>query len=267
MRQSIESVIYQTYKNWELIIIDDCSTDSTPAIAKEYAAKDNRIRYYRNETNLKLPRGLNRGFSLSKGEYLTWTSDDNLFNPNALAVMVDTIIEKEADFVFASCDVIDENGKVFQTMGIDPNYKQSIIGGNCVGACFMYTRTIYETVGEYNPEMFLVEDYDYWLRIFAEFDVFGITQVLYKYRMHAESLTNTKKELISAACEKMLLSNISRFGKLSLRQKYYLYYHLNRLCSDRKSKDERNKYRKKYRKYRVLFLVFINPRDRIRMKL
>ena len=264
MRQSIESVIYQTYKNWELIIIDDCSTDSTPAIAKEYAAKDNRIRYYRNETNLKLPRGLNRGFSLSKGEYLTWTSDDNLFNPNAIEVMVDTIIEKEADFVFASCDVIDENGKVFQTMGIDPNYKQSIIGGNCVGACFMYTRTIYETVGEYNPEMFLVEDYDYWLRIFAEFNVFGINQVLYKYRMHSESLTNTKKDIISSACEKMLLSNIGRYGKLSLRQKYYLYYHLNKLRSDRESKEERNKYKAKYLKYNVWFSIFCKTKDRIK---
>ena len=112
MRQSIESVINQTYKNWELIIIDDCSSDNTPHIAKEYANQDNRIKYYRNETNLKLPRGLNRGFSLSKGEYLTWTSDDNMFNPNAIEVMVDTIKTEQVELVYASYDIIDENDNI-----------------------------------------------------------------------------------------------------------------------------------------------------------
>ena len=114
MRQSIESVINQTYKNWELIIIDDCSTDNTPEIAKEYAEKDNRIKCYRNETNLKLPRGLNRGFSLSKGEYLTWTSDDNLYLPTALERMVSMIATEKVEFVFATCDVINENDEVVE---------------------------------------------------------------------------------------------------------------------------------------------------------
>ena len=67
LRESIDSVIAQTYQNWELLIVDDCSTDSTALIAKEYAEKDSRIHYYLNEKNLRLPRNLNRGFSLAKG--------------------------------------------------------------------------------------------------------------------------------------------------------------------------------------------------------
>ena len=70
LRESIDSVIAQTYQNWELIIIDDCSSDASPSIAASYAERDSRIHYYRNEHNLKLPRSLNRGFSLAKGEYL-----------------------------------------------------------------------------------------------------------------------------------------------------------------------------------------------------
>ena len=75
--ESIDSVINQTYKNWELLILDDCSTDETAKIAQKYVEQDSRIRYYLNEKNLRLPRNLNKGFSLAKGDYLTWTSDDN----------------------------------------------------------------------------------------------------------------------------------------------------------------------------------------------
>ena len=63
LRESIDSVLAQTYTNWELLIVDDCSGDETPEIAREYAEKDPRIHYYRNEQNLRLPRNLNKGFS------------------------------------------------------------------------------------------------------------------------------------------------------------------------------------------------------------
>ena len=62
LRESIESVIAQTYTTWELLILDDCSTDRSAEIAKEYEKKDSRIHYYRNERNLRLPRNLNKGF-------------------------------------------------------------------------------------------------------------------------------------------------------------------------------------------------------------
>ena len=69
MKQSIDSVINQTYANWELLIVDDGSTDNTAAIAREYAEKDNRIKYYKNPQNMRLPKTLNRGFSLATGDY------------------------------------------------------------------------------------------------------------------------------------------------------------------------------------------------------
>ena len=87
MKQSIDSVINQTYANWELLIVDDGSTDNTAAIAREYAEKDNRIKYYKNPQNMRLPKTLNRGFSLATGDYLTWTSDDNYYYPTALEIM------------------------------------------------------------------------------------------------------------------------------------------------------------------------------------
>ena len=89
LRESIESVISQTFTDWELIIVNDCSTDSTPKIAEAYAAKDCRIRVIHNEKNQKLPNSLNIGFESASGDYLTWTSDDNIFHHEALIKMHD----------------------------------------------------------------------------------------------------------------------------------------------------------------------------------
>ena len=117
LNQSIDSIIRQTYTNWELLVLDDCSTDNTPNIVKEYVKKDSRIHYYRNEQNLKLPGNLNKGFSLSKGDYLTWTSDDNMFHDNALEVMYKTITSQKVDLVYASYNIIDEKGNVVIPFG------------------------------------------------------------------------------------------------------------------------------------------------------
>lgn len=257
MNLSIDSILNQTYKNWELIIIDDCSTDKTPEIAKAYSDKDARISYYRNEVNLKLPRGLNRGFSLSKGDYLTWTSDDNLYYPEAIERMVNSLQTENTDFVFATCDVINQDGEVVEIIKAPKNYKKAILGGNFVGACFMYTRKVYETIGEYNPDNFLVEDYDYWLKIFAKFDVSNIQDVLYQYRWHDGALTSTeKKERINDVCERVLINNVREYGKLGFLQKYYFYSQLDRLRQCKSDKKEREKYRKKHKILRVGYMMF-----------
>ena len=152
MRLSIDSVISQTYQNWELLIVDDGSTDRTAEIALEYAQKDPRIQYHKNPQNMRLPRTLNRGFSLAKGAYLTWTSDDNYYYPTALEKMCHALEHQGKHFAFASCDVINENGDIVEVIAVNPGSGKIIVGHNTVGACFLYSRLAYDTVGEYDPE-------------------------------------------------------------------------------------------------------------------
>lgn len=204
LRESIDSVLAQTYKNWELLIVDDCSTDSSAAIAKEYASKDRRIYYYRNENNLRLPRNLNKGFRLAKGDYLTWTSDDNKFKPMALEKMYDALKNnQDAQFVFASCRVINSEGEEIEYIMVDDKRKKQIVGHNVVGACFMYTRKAYEEVGEYNPDFTLVEDYDYWQRIYQ-----------YIKRAHKEFLKQISREDIcmSIGGDNYCYNGVDRLG-------------------------------------------------------
>jgi glycosyltransferase involved in cell wall biosynthesis len=240
LKESIDSVLAQTYGNWELLILDDCSTDETPNIALEYEAKDQRIHYYRNEKNLKLPGNLNKGFGLAQGEYLTWTSDDNRYRPEALETMLRTLKEKQVGLVFAYYQVIDEHDQEIQVIGFSNGDKGHVLGGNIVGACFLYTREVYETIGEYDTELFLVEDWDYWQRVLAKFPFCSITQVLYDYRLHSASLTSTKNNVrFGEVCEKMLLKNRQSFGKLNLQEKNGYY---QALCTARKNRGMKNPY-------------------------
>lgn len=253
LRESIDSVLAQTYTDWELLIVDDCSTDETPDIAREYTQKDARIQYYRNEQNLRLPRNLNKGFSLTKGDYLTWTSDDNLYHPTALERMHAALRSApSAQFVFASCRIIDGEGKPVEQISVSQASKVYIIGSNSVGACFMYTRKAYEAVGDYDPDMILVEDFDYWQRICMRFDFTVIEETLYDYRWHDGALTSTmRKDQFNTNLEKMLLKNVTGFGKLTLLQKYHFYqglYNCRRNLGDKK-----NPYEAKYRPLRIWY--------------
>lgn len=257
MRKSIDSVISQTYKNWELLIVDDCSTDNTASIAHEYVQKDSRIHYFKNEKNLRLPRNLNRGFSLTHGEYLTWTSDDNVFWPSALEKMHAALISHpEADFAYASCDIIDENDKVIEYMMLYPGIEKRAVGANPVGACFLYTRTVYETIGDYDPNALYVEDFDYWQRIFMQFKVVPIYEILYSYRSQKDALTFTRKQSEYAkTLEAVLLKNRAGFGKLGIEESYYYYSGLNR-CREMLS-ERANPYRIKYLFYCACYFLFI----------
>ena len=267
MRESIDSVLHQTYQNWELLILDDCSTDATPQIAMEYAEKDSRISYHRNEENLRLPRNLNRGFSLAKGVYLTWTSDDNRYKPSAIETMVHALEQnRDSGFAFASCRIIDAAGKEIEYIMANDHSKKRIVGSNGVGACFLYTRDVYETVGEYDPEYTLVEDFDYWQRIMSRFDSVAIPEILYEYRWHDGALTSTmRKETFHTNLERMLLKNRPLFGKLDMEQKYFYYMGLYQ-C--RKSlKHAQNPYRLPYCFYRLCHLVFYRAPNKVRRML
>ena len=189
IRQSIDSCMSQTYKNIELIIVDDGSVDETPEIIKSY--QDERIKYIRHEKNRGLPNALNTGFANATGEYLTWTSDDNYYAEVAIGKMLSFLRDRKCSFVY--CDFFrfnDENPanlKIVELPNVLALEKQ-----NDVGACFLYSRKVKEVIGDYDPDAFLGEDYDYWIRISKLFSICHIAEALYYFRKHSKSLSLTK---------------------------------------------------------------------------
>ncbi len=209
LAESVESCRAQTYGNWELIIVDDASTDGTPAIIEEYQRKDGRIRSVRNETNRKLPASLNRGFAEARGEYLTWTSDDNMYRPRALEEMV-RFLEERPGTALVYCDygIIDECGALPGRVGTVPS-PEWLSDRNCVGPCFLYRRALYDALGGYAEDLFLAEDYDYWLRAFCRFRLEALHCDLYLYRNHSESLTGLHKGRASMVARQALCRHVA----------------------------------------------------------
>jgi glycosyltransferase involved in cell wall biosynthesis len=88
----LDALIAQTYSNLELIISDNASTDRTPSICHEYAARDARIRYYRNDVNVGVYANFNRSFALSSGEYFMWAAVDDIRPPNAVEKCLEALL-------------------------------------------------------------------------------------------------------------------------------------------------------------------------------
>lgn len=202
--KSINSCLEQTYRNIELVIVDDGSDDHTPELVKSIA--DPRIRYIPHEKNMGLPRSLNTGFRNSTGQLLTWTSDDNEYLPEAIEHMVAFLRDHgEADFVYADYYALFvESGK--SELRRLPHILD-LAWTNCIGACFLYTRRVYVTVGNYDPRHALVEDYDYWIRVSKQFKMLHLPKPLYVYREHPRSLKSTRYH------SAVLFDNILRFER------------------------------------------------------
>lgn len=222
IKESIESILSQTLTDWELIIVNDCSKDTTASIISEYASEDDRIKIITNEQNQKLPESLNIGFRQACGEYLTWTSDDNMYKPQALKTMADYLdSNQECPMVCTAMDVIDADGVYLYTM---TDYSdEKMLYTNCVGACFMYRYEVMKKIGDYDNDKFLVEDYNYWLRIFFNYGKIDfIDKNIYKYRIHEQSLTKQRKLQISMQLMKMRKQYLDNIINMCNNEKYIL---------------------------------------------
>ncbi len=209
LQKACESILNQSFKNFELIIVNDGSTDNS----HDYiiSIKDERIVYIKQE-NKKLPGALNAGLKQCKGKYITWTSHDNFYNENAIQKMFDALENnKFADFVYSSHTIQYENNK---TKLIRAQVRRPIdfilsFPGIC---CFMWTKKISDKIGLFDEELFGIEDLDYHIRILEINNNFlVIRDNLYTYTQNSKTLTykleknNKYYELEKKLAQKMLL--------------------------------------------------------------
>jgi glycosyltransferase involved in cell wall biosynthesis len=225
IKTSIESCLNQTFKDFELVIVNDCSTDNTASIIQEYAAKDNRIVVIYNAFNKKLPLSLNTGFDAAKGKYHTWTSDDNYYAPDALETML-TVLEKDSNIDLVYCDyfIINDSGEITGVRKFNNVYEEFTNWLGC-GACFLYKKEIYAANNGYNPSAFMIEDYDFFVRAFTKFNFYYLpANNLYYYREHPGSLTSTQGDMVNDLSKIMVERQINNLAnKLPSKQLSLLY--------------------------------------------
>ena len=111
IKETIQSVQNQTYQNWEMIIMDDASTDKTVAIAKQFADKDQRIKIYKLEKNSGTGIARNTALEKTSGQYISFLDADDLWKPEKLNKQINFLINNNLPFTFSFYDCIDEQGK------------------------------------------------------------------------------------------------------------------------------------------------------------
>lgn len=210
VRGAIESVLAQTYEDFELIVVNDGSTDGVEQVLSPYL-DDPRVRVL-TQPNQGLPKALSNGFEFARGEFWTWTSADNRMGPDQLQRQVAYLQSHgEAAMVYADYVVMDSAGKPLDDPTFRPQNRRSPndpeihlpegrgFGQSCdnfIGPCFLYRGWIGRLLGEYDPIQG-IEDFDYWLRLglVGRIDHLDSDQPLYEYRVHENTLSARAAEL------------------------------------------------------------------------
>ena len=173
IRRAIESVISQTFSDWELLVIDDGSSDGTENILKEYINKDHRIIYLKNEINLGIQKTLNRGLKEAKEEYIARIDDDDEWvDEDKLKKQVE-FLNNNLDYVLVGTGVIVINEDSVELLRYllpetDEDIRNKILAKNCfVHSSVMFKRDTALTFGGYDESKYIrhIEDYDLWLKL------------------------------------------------------------------------------------------------------
>ncbi len=188
---TIDSILAQTFRDFELVICDDCSPDETEKVGREYERADPRVRYQRMAKNIGMPGNLNAGILASSGDYIANLHDGDLYEP--------TLIEKwcaaldacpRAAFVFNAYRAIDGNGKTVriyrEPLGLCAPGSQLLeeiffrrwMFDSPVWGTVMGRRSAYLSAGLFDPRFGFVADVDMWLRLAEDYDVAYIGEPL-----------------------------------------------------------------------------------------
>jgi glycosyltransferase involved in cell wall biosynthesis len=202
---SIESIIKQTYKNFELIVVDDGSMDSTPEIVRDI--QNEKIKLLQNSENESLPYSLNRGIRESDGQYIARHDADEISKPTRLERQVEYLDNNpDVQVVGCWCEIVGQNGEhiINEQISADRDFGVDDLVRNGPGlthGSVMMRREALETLDGYREEFKYAQDYDLWLRVADEFGkgaIDYIPEVLYERRIEAGQIANRKPTLICA---------------------------------------------------------------------
>lgn len=196
LRPAIDSILNQTFRDWELVVIDDCSTDSTPRILSQYALLDSRIRPVRNEVNLRLPRSLNKAISLARGKYVARMDADDISLPNRLSSQF-AFMESHPEYALSSCKYMTlKNGAV--EMGCcsrrgDPEIMAAmLLFTNPLIHPGVIARREIMLDNPYDPSHTCTEDLNLWCRLASAGHRLALQDdYLLLYRLHDKQITAT----------------------------------------------------------------------------
>lgn len=196
--ETIETVINQTYKNWELIIVDDCSKDNTEIVVDRYKENDNRIQYYKLDINQGAALCRTKSMELAKGNYMAFLDSDDLWESDKLEKQLRFMEENNYNFTCTAYEQIDEEGKRLNRIIKVKNkadYNRILLDCPVGNSTVMYN---VDKLGKFKvPNIRKRNDDALWLQILKkEKYIYGMNDVLMKYRIRTNSISSNKIDLI-----------------------------------------------------------------------
>ena len=199
LKEAMESILNQTYKDFEFLIINDGSTDKSVEIIESF--NDPRIRLVHNEKNLKLIASLNKGISLARGKYIARMDCDDISMPERFEKEVE-FLENHSDYgMVGTCyNIIDAQGKVQRNVSYpsNPDLIKLFLSLTCPlvhGSVMIRAELLKKNLYGSN-DFSAVEDYELWTRIAEKSKIYNIPEHLFRYRIYGESFSDSKSQLM-----------------------------------------------------------------------
>lgn len=213
INECVMSVLNQTYKNIEVYVMDDCSTDNSVNVLKKI--KDYRLKVLYSKKNKGTVRTINELMKKCNGEYIAIIGSDDIWETDKIEKQVKVLENnKKIGAVFSSAEIIDENNRIYtdddafnHEIFRNENMKSSKrmrlffeIGNHLCHSSSLIRKSVINKIGDYDITYRQLHDYDYWVRLINEYDIYIINEKLLKYRRFKKS----KKNLSNNTCESMI---------------------------------------------------------------
>ncbi len=195
--EAIDSILNQTFRDFEFVIINDGSTDSTSKILNKYS--DPRIRIIANNQNLGLSKSLNKGLQLAKGEYIARQDSDDISSPKRLGTQVAFLDARpECGLVGCWSYKIDARNKIIDKVTLFTEHNDIVMmlleENHFVHSSVIFKKGCIDKLGGYNEEVKYAQDYDLWLRISENYKVANISEFLHSWRYEKHGISYNKRE-------------------------------------------------------------------------
>ena len=219
--QAIESVIGGKFEDFEYIIIDNGSTDSTREVVKKYTELDSRVRLLENNVN-RIAYSLNLGVKNAGGKYISQLDSDDLYTPDTLQSLTDFMEETNCGLGISYYSLIDEAGNDLPEFGVIKHLEYSrnnILRVDGAGAARMWRKSAIEELGGFDAEDLVDygEDYDLYVKLGERYLIGRVHEVLYKYRRHPDN-----SDILRDPMFKLRNKNLARERALARRKKMNL---------------------------------------------
>lgn len=219
--ETIQSVLSQSISDWEMIIVDDCSTDNSVEVIQSFAAQDPRIKLIQLAENSGAAVARNTAIEAAKGRYIAFLDSDDAWLPNKLEKQIAFMQENNYPFTFAAYDKVNESDKIFGHVGVPSKVAYSDLLKSCSIGCLT---AIYDT--EYFGKVYMPlirkrQDLGLWLKLLKKTKyAYGLNETLGLYKVRSDSISANKKS--AALFTWRLYRDIE---KLSLPKASYYFSH------------------------------------------